>query len=143
MLNKVILIGNVGDEPNIRSLDSGIKVATLRVATNEYFKDTKHTEWHTIVAWRNLAEIVEKYIKKGSLVYVEGKIRRRKFTDKEGNERYSFEIQADTIRMLGRSGTNTETSAKVNEPSADDFLTEETNTPEFDKTEDSGDDLPF
>ena len=142
MLNKVILIGNVGDDPNIKNLDGGVKVATLRIATNEYYKDNKHTEWHTVVAWRGLADVAEKYIKKGTLVYVEGKIRRRKFTDKDGNERYSFEIQADVIRMLGRTGS-TETSAKENEPTADDFLSEDVSTPEFDKTEEGDDDLPF
>ena len=142
MLNKVLLIGNVGDDPNIRNLDGGVKVATLRIATNEYFKDNKHTEWHTVVAWRGLADVAEKYIKKGTLVYVEGKIRRRKYTDKDGNERYSFEIQADVIRMLGRTGS-TETSAKENEPTADDFLSEDVSTPEFDKTEEGDDDLPF
>ncbi len=142
MLNKVLLIGNVGDDPNIRNLDGGVKVATLRIATNEYYKDNKHTEWHTVVAWRGLADVAEKYIKKGTLVYVEGKIRRRKYTDKDGNERYSFEIQADVIRMLGRTGS-TETSAKENEPTADDFLSEDVSTPEFDKTEEGDDDLPF
>ena len=142
MLNKVLLIGNVGDDPNIKNLDGGVKVATLRIATNEYYKDNKHTEWHTVVAWRGLADVAEKYIKKGTLVYVEGKIRRRKFTDKDGNERYSFEIQADVIRMLGRTGS-TETSAKENEPTADDFLSEDVSTPEFDKTEEGDDDLPF
>lgn len=142
MLNKVLLIGNVGDDPNIKNLDGGVKVATLRLATNEYYKDSKHTEWHTVIAWRGLADVAEKYIKKGTLVYVEGKIRRRKFTDKDGNERYSFEIQADVIRMLGRSGS-TETSAKGSEPTADDFLSEDVNTPEFDKTDEGDDDLPF
>ena len=142
MLNKVLLIGNVGDDPNIKNLDGGVKVATLRIATNEYYKDNKHTEWHTVVAWRGLADVAEKYIRKGTLVYVEGKIRRRKFTDKDGNERYSFEIQADVIRMLGRTGS-TETSAKENEPTADDFLSEDVSTPEFDKTEEGEDDLPF
>lgn len=142
MLNKVILIGNVGDDPNIRNLEGGVKVATLRIATNEYFKDNKHTEWHTVVAWRGLADVAEKYIKKGTLVYVEGKIRRRKYTDKDGNERYSFEIQADVIRMLGRTG-GSESTNKASEPTANDFLSDDINTPEFDKTEGGEDDLPF
>jgi single-strand DNA-binding protein len=143
MLNKVLLIGRTGDVPTVKTLDGGVKVATLRIATNEYFKDNKqHTEWHTVVAWRGLADVAEKYIKKGSLIYVEGKIRRKKFNDKDGNERYSFEIQADVIRLLGKS-TEPEVQEKVEEPSADDFLAKEEETPEFDKINEDDDDLPF
>ena len=104
MVNKVILIGNVGADPEVKTLQNDVKVASFRMATNEYFKDgNKHTEWHNIVAWRGLAEIAEKYIKKGTMVYVEGRIRRREYNDKEGNKRYSYEIMADIIRLLSKN----------------------------------------
>ena len=146
MLNKVILIGNVGADPDIRNLDSGAKVATIRLATNEYYKESKHTEWHTVVAWRKLAELAENYIHKGTLIYVEGRIRRREYEDKDGNKRYSFEIMADAIRLLGKNTVEQTPQQKENKPnSADDFMAEE---PEkFDDivsdSSEEDDDLPF
>ncbi len=106
-VNKVILIGNLGADPEIRHLQNGISVANFRIATSETFKDKntgekrEQTEWHSIVAWRGLAEITEKYLKKGSKVYVEGKLRTRKW-EKDGIDRYTTEVQADEMTLLDR-----------------------------------------
>jgi single-strand DNA-binding protein len=110
MINKVILVGNVGADPEIRSLESGVKVARLRLATTEriYNRQTQetkeHTEWHTIVLWRGLADIVDKYVRKGSQIYIEGSLRSNEWTDKEGNKRYGMEIVANDLKLLGRRG---------------------------------------
>jgi single-strand DNA-binding protein len=107
-VNKVILIGNLGADPEIRHLQNGVSVANFRIATSETFKDKttgekrEQTEWHSIVAWRGLAEITEKYLRKGSKVYVEGKLRTRNWQDKDGNQRYTTEIQADEMTLLDR-----------------------------------------
>jgi len=105
-INKVILIGNMGKDPEIRSLENGVKVASFSLATSESYKNkegqkVEQTEWHNIVMWRGLAEVAEKYLKKGSQIYLEGKIRTRSWDDKEGNKRYTTEIIADTFTMLG------------------------------------------
>lgn len=110
MINKVILIGNVGQEPEVRytgDANNGAKVATIRLATSERYKDRngnlqEHTEWHTVVVWRNTADVVEKYVHKGTQLYVEGKIRTRSWEDQTGNKRYTTEIMADTLQLLGR-----------------------------------------
>lgn len=116
MINKVILIGNVGMDPEVRALETGIKMARLRIATTEriYNSSTgekrEHTEWHTIVLWRGQADFAEKYIRKGSQVYVEGKIRSREWTEEAtGNKRYSIEILADEIRLLGNRSSQQNT----------------------------------
>lgn len=108
MVNKVILIGNVGMDPEVRALESGVKMARLRLATTEriYIASTgerrEHTEWHTVVLWRGQADFAEKYIRKGSQVYVEGKIRSREWTDESsGARRTVVEIVADEVRLLG------------------------------------------
>lgn len=106
-VNKVILIGNLGADPEIRHLQNDISVANFRIATSETFKDRntgekrEQTEWHSIVAWRGLATIAEKYLRKGSKVYVEGKLRTRKW-EKDGIERYTTEIMADEMTLLDR-----------------------------------------
>lgn len=105
MVNKVILIGNVGAEPEIRYLEGGTAVANLRLATTESYKNKKgekvdQTEWHNIVLWRGLAEIVEKYVHKGMRLYIEGRIRTRSWEDQNGVKRYTTEIWADNIQML-------------------------------------------
>ncbi len=106
-VNKVILIGNLGADPEIRHLQNGVSVANFRIATSETFKDKntgekrEQTEWHSIVAWRGLAEITEKYLKKGSKVYIEGKLRTRKW-EKDGIDRYTTEIMADEMNLLDR-----------------------------------------
>jgi single-strand DNA-binding protein len=106
-VNKVIILGNLGKDPEIRYLPSGEAVANITVATTDKYKDKatgeprEITEWHRISFFGRLAEVVGQYLKKGSQVYVEGSIRTRKWTDKEGQERYSTEIKADTMQMLG------------------------------------------
>ena len=109
-VNKVILIGNLGADPEVRHLQNGASVANFRIATSETYKDKptgerrEQTEWHSIVAWRGLAEITEKYLRKGTKVYVEGKLRTRKWQDKDGIERFTTEIHADEMTMLDRPG---------------------------------------
>ena len=105
-LNRVMLIGLVGGEPEAREVN-GAKVVTFSVATTEYFKDRngegkEQTEWHKVVAWRHVADFAERVVHKGSQIYVEGKIRTRKWTDQKGAERQSVEINADNLQTLGR-----------------------------------------
>ena len=108
MINKVILVGNVGADPEVRTLESGVKTARVRLATSErYFnretqQATEHTEWHTITLWRNLADVVDRFVRKGSQIYIEGRLRTREWTDQAGNKRYSTEIQADDMKLLGK-----------------------------------------
>jgi len=106
-INKVILVGNVGKDPEIRYLEGGTAVCSFPLATSESYRNrdgdkVTNTEWHNIVLWRGLAEIAEKYVKKGSQLYIEGRIRTRSWDDKEGNKRYITEIIADSMQMLGR-----------------------------------------
>ena len=113
-LNKVMLIGNVGNDPEIRYLDSNpqspqgnTKVASFRLATTERYRDRngetrENTEWHSIVAWRSNADLVEKFVHKGSQIFIEGKLRTRQWTDQTGNKRFTTEIQADNIQLLGK-----------------------------------------
>ena len=110
-VNKVILLGNLGADPETRYMPNGDAVATVRLATTETWKDRNSgekreaTEWHRVVFFRKLAEIVGQYLKKGSSVYIEGRIRTRKWQDKDGQERYTTEIEATEMQMLGgRSG---------------------------------------
>ena len=105
MINKVTLIGNLGGDPEVRHLENGTAVGRFSLATNESYKDKdgnmqKQTEWHNIVIWRDMAERAEKLLKKGMLVYVEGKISYRKYTDKDGQERNVTDIVASTYRIL-------------------------------------------
>jgi len=106
-VNKVILVGNVGKDPEIRHLEGGTPVANFSLATSETYTNRNgekvtQTEWHNIVVWRGLAEVVEKYVKKGAQLFIEGKIRTRSWDDKDGNKRYTTEIVADTLQMLGK-----------------------------------------
>lgn len=115
-INKVILVGNLGRDPEVKNLESGAKMARFTLATNETYTDRASgerkdlTEWHNIVCWRNLAEIAEKYLNKGKQIYLEGRLRTRRWTDQNNVERYTTEILADTIQMLGRSENASETS---------------------------------
>lgn len=107
-INKVILVGNVGQDPEMRALPSGAAVANLRVATSESWKDRQtgeqreQTEWHSIALFGRLAEVAGEYVRKGQQLYVEGRLRTRKWQDKNGVDRYSTEIVADDFQMLGR-----------------------------------------
>ena len=105
-LNKVLLIGNVGKDPDVRHLEGGVTTATFTLATTERFKDREQTEWHNIVVWRQLADLADKYIRKGSQIYVEGRIRTRSWDGQDGQKRYTTEIVADAIQLLGRRGDN-------------------------------------
>ncbi len=107
MVNKVVLIGNTGQDPEVRHLESGVAVANFNLATNETYKDKSgekvtQTEWHRVVLWRGLAEVAEKYVKKGELLYIEGRLRTRSWDDKDGNKRYTTEVFADVMKMLGK-----------------------------------------
>lgn len=125
MINKVTLIGNMGRDPEVRRLESGVPVARLAVATNESYKDKNGewqtiTEWHTVICWRGLAERVESQLKKGMLVYIEGKLTTRKWQDKDGNDRYSTEVTANFLRSLERresQGTKGGFPSAADEPS--------------------------
>ena len=115
-VNKVILVGNLGKDPEVKYLDSGVAVANFSLATTENYKNKEgervsQTEWHNVVLWRGLAEVAEKFLKKGSNIYIEGKIKTRKWEDKDGNTRYSTEILGDNMTMLG-SKLNSEDSSK-------------------------------
>jgi single-strand DNA-binding protein len=109
-VNKVILVGNLGKDPETRYMPSGSAVTNLRIATTEAWKDKQsgeqqeRTEWHSVAMFGRLAEIAAEYLRKGSQVYVEGKLRTRKWQDKEGKDRYTTEIVADEIQMLGSKG---------------------------------------
>ena len=106
-LNKVMLIGNLGKDPEVQTLDKNIKVAKFSLATTERFKDDKGqihtlTDWHSIVLWRGLAELAEKYLHKGSTIYIEGKNKPRAFEDKQGIKRYVTEIIGEQVLMLDK-----------------------------------------
>ena len=106
MINKVILLGNVGAEPEVRALDGGKKVARIRVATTERYTDQQgnkqeQTEWHNVTLWGGLADVADKYLHKGSQVYIEGKIRTREY-EHNGEKRYATEIMANDMKLLGR-----------------------------------------
>jgi len=109
-INKVIIVGNVGGDPETRYMPSGSAVTNLTIATNESWKDKKtgeqkeRTEWHRVAMFNRLAEIAAEYLRKGSQVYIEGKLRTRKWQDKSGNDRYTTEIVADEMQMLGGRG---------------------------------------
>lgn len=109
-INKVILIGNLGADPETRYMPSGAAVTNLRLATNESWKDKQtgemkdRTEWHNVAMFNRLAEIAAEYLRKGSQVYIEGKLRTRKWQDRDGNDRYTTEVIADEMQMLGGRG---------------------------------------
>lgn len=135
-VNKVILLGNAGKDPDVRHLEGGVTVASFPLATTESFRDKnsgekrEQTEWHNVVMWRNLAESVEKSeLKKGDRVYLEGKIRTRKWQDKDGNQRFSVEIVADTFTIINRK--------------RDKGAEENGTTAEAPAVESAGSDLPF
>jgi len=121
VVNKVILIGRLGADPEIRYTPSGAEVANFRIATSEVWTNKngekeERTEWHRIVAWRNLAKICGEYLSKGKLVYIEGRIRTRSWEDRDGNKRYTTEIEAIDMKMLGGVG---EQDRKTKEPEPD------------------------
>lgn len=147
-VNKVILVGNVGKDPEVRHLDSGVAVANFPLATSESYvakngDKVTTTEWHNIVLWRGLAEVAEKYVTKGRQLYIEGRIRTRSYDDKDGNKRYITEIYGDVMQMLGsrdsQSGGN---SSSQNENIQSSSSSAPSNEPEPDDPG-TDDDLPF
>jgi single-strand DNA-binding protein len=141
-VNKVILVGNAGKDPEVRYLEKNVAVANFTLATTDRAYTTQsgiqvpeRTEWHNIVAWRGLAELSEKYIRKGSQLYIEGKIQTRSY-DKDGIKRYVTEIFADTIQLLGKKPENKEVEVAVNSVAEPVSVGVQAPPPE-------GDDLPF
>ncbi len=147
-VNKVILIGNLGADPEIRHLQNGVSVANFRIATSETYKDKntgekrEQTEWHSIVAWRGLAEITEKYLKKGSKVYVEGKLRTRKW-EKDGIDRYTTEIMADEMTLLDRPTGQAAGPGEVGRQAQDQAQGRPSSAPATANAGEELDDLPF
>lgn len=120
MLNKVMLIGYLGAEPELRTTDNGQTIVNVRLATSEYGKDKKqYTEWHRVVAFGKLAEIMHQYLHKGSKAYFEGRIQTKKWQDKSGQDRYSTEILANSMKMLDSKTVSTET---VDEPETEEVM---------------------
>jgi single-strand DNA-binding protein len=146
-VNKVILVGNVGKDPEIRHLDSNVSVASFSLATSEVYNNkagerVTQTEWHNIVCWRNLATIAEKFIHKGSQIYVEGRIRSRTYDTAEGVKRTAYEIYADEVRLLDRKAGSNSTTEPTS--AAAKTTTQESNPPEgYAEQENAPDDLPF
>ena len=140
-LNKVMLIGRLGQDPELKYTPSGVAVATLSIATNTSWKgqdgaQNENTEWHRVVVWRKLAETIEKYAKKGNRVYVEGRLVTRSWQDKDGNKRYTTEIQADNMQFLeSRTARDVEPGEEETPPPPDTHVQEP-------DAQDS-DDLPF
>ncbi|MCX7930295.1 MAG: single-stranded DNA-binding protein [Chlorobi bacterium] len=130
-LNKVLLIGHVGKDPEIRYTPAGVPVAQFRLATNEYWRDSEGqlqeaTEWHTIVAWRNLAELTERQIQRGTRLFIEGRIRSRTYEDASGARRVAYEIQADSIIVLvGRKEADTQSPQSDTPPEGESSSSED------------------
>ena len=152
-VNKVILVGNLGADPETRSMPSGMTVTNIRIATSESWKDKtsgaqqERTEWHNIALFGRLGEIAAEYLRKGSQVFIEGKLRTRKWQDKQGNDRYTTEIVADNMQMLGgRSGGagapggSADRAGSASAPPRDEY--DQTPAPAGGK-EDFDDDIPF
>lgn len=138
MVNKVILVGNLGSDPEFRQLESGSRVVRFSVATNESYKDktgqwVQNTEWHTVVAWGYTADYVNNNINKGAQVFVEGKLTHRKWQDKDGQNRYSTEVEAQSVKLLDK---NTERNSDQSQTGNEGFGG---NKP----TSNTNDDLPF
>ena len=160
-LNKVMLIGNLGADPEVRMTPSGVQVATISIATTSSWKDQsgaaqEKTEWHRVILWRGLADIVQKYLKKGNSVYIEGKLQSRSWEDNNGQKRYVTEVIADQLIMLGSASGGG--GGSVPPPSDSDFSNPaptanniskspgdsmSKNKPEPPMTDNNDDDLPF
>lgn len=125
-MNKVFLFGNVGKDPEVKTLESGKKIAKFTLATSSYSKDKEgnkvtQTEWHNIVVWEKLAETVQNYVKKGSAIIVEGEIRYRQYTDKDGNTKYFTEIIGNAVHLTGKKEEKPKDDSAENDPSFDPF----------------------
>lgn len=148
-VNKVILVGRLGKDPETRHLESGAAVANFSVATSETYKDRNTgekkevTEWHNVVLWRGLAEVAEKYLHKGDMVYVEGKLRTRSW-EKDGITRYTTEVVGDNMTMLSSKGTNEGSGGSSQQPNSPAINVQDTSSGTAEVTADEDtDDLPF
>ena len=143
-VNKVILVGRLGKDPEVRHLENGATVANFSMATSEVYRDRQtgekreQTEWHNVVLWRGLAEVAEKYVKKGDMIYVEGKLRTRSW-EKDGITRYTTEVVGDNMTMLGGSGGGS--SQQGGDYSQSEPMQESASSQ--DASSDATDDLPF
>ncbi|MFT5645678.1 MAG: single-strand DNA-binding protein [Aureispira sp.] len=138
MVNKVTLIGRLGKDPEVRTLENGTNIAKLSLATDESYKDKSGewqtiTEWHNVIMWRDMAERAEKMLKKGYLVYVEGKLTNRSWQDESGNTKYITEVRANTFRLLRSEMNGDKNNGQASTP----------NTAAAKITADASDDLPF
>ena len=148
-VNRVMLIGNLGKDPDIQNLEGNIAVAKFPLATTETFKDRSgklisQTEWHTVVLWRGLAELASKYLHKGSLVYIEGRLRTRSWEDKEGNRKFATEVVGDNLIMLDKrmdSGSNTSSGSSTGD--GHEGEASGSDNPSGGGEEDSSENLPF
>jgi single-strand DNA-binding protein len=139
-----MLIGNVGKDPEIRHLESGTAVANITLATTERYKDRngemqEQTEWHNVVLWRGLADVTERFVRKGSQIFIEGKIRTRSWEDQSGQKRYTTEIVADNMQLLGRRSDNPANASA--RPARNDQSSLDNGAADFSPEE--VDDLPF
>lgn len=147
-VNKAILVGHLGKDPEIRYTSSNIPVANLSIATNQTYRDKNgenqdSTEWHRVVAWNKLAEVAEKVFKKGKLVYVEGKLQTRQWQDKEGNTRYTTEVRADNMTLLGGGRKDDEQGSSAYQEGQQSSSNQSEQTSEPPEESQVDDDLPF
>lgn len=155
-INKAIILGRLGKDPELRHTPAGVPVCTLVIATSEVYTDKNSgerretTEWHTVVLWRGLADTAAKYLVKGREVYIEGKIRTRSWDDEAGQKRYTTEIVADTMQLIGKSGDTTSADGNRGQYAAEGTTTSQTatvaqgtSTEAPDSGGDGADDLPF
>ena len=146
-INKVILVGNLGRDPEMRYTQNGVAVCSFSLATSETYRDrtsgekVTQTEWHNIILWRGLAETAEKYLRKGSSVYIDGKIRTRKWEDQQGQTRYTTEIIADIMQMLDRRDSSAAPAQPTTQPAA--APEQHAPAPEKPSAAPEPDDLPF
>jgi single-strand DNA-binding protein len=156
-VNKVILIGNVGKDPEVRYLDNNLPICKMSLATSEVYKNkagekVTTTEWHNVILWRGLAEVAEKYVKKGSQVYIEGRLRTRSYDDKDKVKRYTTEIVADVMQLLGKRqdesaahgpSANSSEHPSNYHPQPESEIIPDTPQTQEKQAEDKDDDLPF
>ncbi len=143
MINKVTLVGNVGADPEVRTIESGAKVARVRMATTERIfnrqanQTNEHTEWHTVILWRGLADVVDRFIRKGSQIYIEGNLRTRDWLDKDNVKHTTTEIVAYELKLLGRRNDSPQNPVSAVTPAAT------TSSAPIGLPDDNPDDLPF
>ena len=151
-VNKVILVGNVGKDPETRYLEGGTAVCSFPLATSETYRNRDgeritNTEWHNVVLWRGLAEVAEKYVRKGSQLYIEGRIRTRSWDDRDGNKRYTTEVVGDNMQMLGKrsdeTGLQEDTGPAATPQTPSQPKETGTGFNDVSPTPDESDDLPF